>query len=57
MRSVLSAVYKDMIKKSSFRFFPFEEFLIGWLEKTLQRRQWEPPPVLCLANPMGGGAW
>ena len=23
----------------------------------LQRKQWHPTPVLCLENPMDGGAW
>ena len=35
MRSVLSAVCKGMNKRSSFRFLPFEEFLVVWVEKTL----------------------
>ena len=24
---------------------------------SIQRRQWHPTPVLCLENPMDGGAW
>ena len=31
-------------------------YLIDTLSQ-IQRRQWHPTPVLCLENPMDGGAW
>ena len=30
---------------------------IGNPKDSTWRRQWHPTPVLCLENPMGGGAW
>ena len=33
------------------------EHLFMYFLAIYQRRQWHPTPVLCLENPMDGGAW
>ena len=30
---------------------------LNWSNTKLWRRQWHPSSVLCLENPMDGGAW
>ena len=51
--STLWLLWRDV----AFCLFFLFNLLCTWVEPVNRRRQWHPTPVLCLENPMDGGAW